>query len=333
MKAPLRFSVVIANYNYGRFVSRAIESALALEWPDVEVIVVDDGSTDNSRQVIEAYGDQIRSTFQENSGQVTANNVGFSVTTGDVVIFLDADDVLEPEIAGEIAAIWRDGVSKVQVQMQRIDEHERPLKSILPRLSKPPSAEEIRCWAKATNEYPTPPGSGNAYAWSFLNKIFPLDKSRDSSTDTTCIAMAPFLGDVATIVRPLVLYRMHGGNDSNVLASDLNFGREVGRASKRLVAAQEACEMAGVAPPSNEALRRGNHLLQLRAASLRLRPAEHPLVGDSRLAILVDAFLLPFRGGFEPLSRRLAIAGYSALIIGLPRAMARALIRFRFARR
>jgi hypothetical protein len=328
---PLRFSIVIANYNYGRFVARAIDSALGVMWPEVEVIVVDDGSTDNSREIIESYCDRISAIFQENCGQRRANNIGFAQTTGDLIIFLDADDMLVPDIAAAIALVWRDGVSKVQVQMSRVDENERSLESILPRLRKPPSPEEIRQWATTTGEYPSPPGSGNAYARWFLEIIFPLDDSCDSATDSTCIAMAPFLGNVVTILRPMVLYRLHGGNDSNMLANDGNFGREVARAVKRLDAAQRACAMGGLIPPAKSALRRGVHLLQLRAASLRLRPADHPLPGDSRYAALIDAFLLPFRASFEPLSRRLIIAGYSALILTMPLGMARNMIRIRFS--
>ncbi|MDB5701419.1 MAG: glycosyl transferase family 2 [Sphingomonadales bacterium] len=332
MQTPLKFSIVIANYNYGRFISRAIDSALGLDWPDVELIVVDDGSTDHSREVIEAYGGRIKSLFQPNAGQLVANNVGFAATHGDVIIFLDADDILLPDMARAIAAVWRPGVSKVQAQVQRIDENEGKMKSILPRLDGVPSATQIRKWAAKFNEYPSPPGSGNAYARSFLERIFPIDASRDSSTDTTCIAMAPFMGDVITIARPLVLYRMHDSNDSNLLASDTNFGREVERAVKRLSAAQDACEMMGVASPRRLALFRGPHLLQLRAVSLRLRPTDHPLTDDSRLAAVGDAIMMPFRSGFEPLYRRLIMAAYSGVILMAPLGIARALIRRRFAR-
>jgi hypothetical protein len=332
MQTPLKFSIVIANFNYGRFISQAIDSALGLDWPDVEVIVIDDGSTDHSRKVIDAYGARITSLFQPNAGQLAANNVGFAATRGDVVIFLDADDILLPDMAREVAAVWRPGVSKVQVQVQRIDENEGKLKSILPRLDGVPSAAQIRKWAAKFNEYPSPPGSGNAYARSFLERIFPIDASRDSSTDTTCIAMAPFIGDVITIARPLALYRMHNSNDSNLLASETNFGREVERAVKRLSAAQDACEMVGLVPPRRLVLFRGPHLLQLRAVSLRLRPTDHPLTDDSRLTAIGDAIMLPFRSGFEPLYRRLIMAAYSGTILLAPLGLARALIRRRFVR-
>lgn len=330
---PLKFSVVIANYNYGRFIARAIDSALDLAWPEVEVIVVDDGSTDNSKEIIDAYGPRIQAVFQDNRGQRCANNIGFGRTSGDLIIFLDADDVLAPEIAAEVASIWYEGVSKVQVQMGRVDEHERPLGSTLPNLRKAPSPQDIRHWAMTTGEYPGPPGSGNTYARWFLEKIFPLDDAYDSSTDSTCIAMAPFLGDVATIMRPMVLYRVHGANDSNLLADDGHFGREVARAIKRLRAAQDACVMGGLIPPGPATLRHGVHLLQLRVASLRLRPADHPLPGDSRWAALIDAIRLPFRASFEPLGRRIVIAVYAALILTMPLGIARNMIRLRFSPR
>ncbi|MBT0668693.1 glycosyltransferase family 2 protein [Novosphingobium profundi] len=333
MSATFRLSIVIANYNYGRFLARAITSALDVDWPDLEVVIVDDGSTDHSRDIIDSFAGRVTAHFQENRGQVEANNAGFARSTGSLVIFLDADDVLQPEIAREIAKVWRKGVSKVQVLMEKVDENERPLNAILPHIRSVPSAEAIRKWAHRTGEYPSPPGSGNAYARSFLDRIFPLDTSRDSSTDTTCIAMAPFLGDVVTIAKPLVLYRIHGANDSNMLAKVDTFGREVERARKRLKASQDACEMEGFPPPDAGSLRRGNHLLQLRAASLRLQPATHPLADDSRLTVLNDAVRLPFQDSFEPLVRRIAIAGYSALVALLPMAAVRPMVRMRFSSR
>jgi glycosyltransferase involved in cell wall biosynthesis len=333
MNVPSSLSIVIANYNYGRYVSQAIDSALAVDWPAVEIVVVDDGSKDDSREVIESYGDKVTAIFQKNAGQRAANNVGFAVTSGDMVVFLDADDLLDPAIAREVAAVWSPGASKVQVLMRRVDKALRPLGSVFPRLTHSPTPRQIRDWSRASMEYPTPPGSGNVYARKFLEKIFPLGDNRDSSTDSTCIAMAPFLGDVITVTKALVSYRIHGGNDSNMLSNDANFGREVARAVKRLRAAQDACAMQGLDRIPDTALRRGNHLLQLRAASLRLSPADHPLPGDGRFAAIVDSVLLPFRGGSEPIDRRLLIAAYSFLILVLPRSLARSMIRKRFSPR
>lgn len=326
----IKFSIIIANYNYARFVSQAIESALAQDWPDFEIIVVDDGSTDDSRDRIQAFGDRIRMIFQDNSGQRVANNAGYAVSSGEAVIFLDADDLLAPTMLSEVAAVWSERASKVQTMMMRVDEHGRPLGSTLPVFNPHPTPSAIRRWAIAGAEYPSPPGSGNAYARTFLEKIFPIGENRDNFTDSTCIAMAPFFGDVITVSAPLVYYRIHGANDSNLLRDDRNFGREVARAIKRLQASQDACQMQGMKPPPASSLFRGTHLLQLRIASLRLRPAEHPLGDDSRTRAFTDALVVPFRDGFEPLLRRIMIAAWSMITVISPRPLAKALIRQRF---
>ena len=81
-------SVIVNNYNYGSYLSEAIDSALNQTYPNVEVIVVDDGSTDNSREIIAGYGNRIVSILKENGGQGTCFNAGFERSSGDVVVFL-----------------------------------------------------------------------------------------------------------------------------------------------------------------------------------------------------------------------------------------------------
>jgi glycosyltransferase involved in cell wall biosynthesis len=87
------FSIVIDNYNYAEYLAACIDSALAQSWPATEVIVVDDGSTDASRSIIEQYGARIRTVLQENHGQAAAFNAGVAAAQGDYVGFLDADDL------------------------------------------------------------------------------------------------------------------------------------------------------------------------------------------------------------------------------------------------
>jgi hypothetical protein len=90
-------SILINNYNYARFLDEAIDSALAQTYPNIEVVVVDDGSTDNSREVIAGYGDRIRGVLKENGGQASAFNAGFAAINGDIICLLDADDLFKPE--------------------------------------------------------------------------------------------------------------------------------------------------------------------------------------------------------------------------------------------
>ena len=120
-------SVIITNYNYGSYVAQAIDSALRLDWPHVEVIVVDDGSTDDSRTVLAGYGSRITTILQENSGQLVGTNKALAQARGEIVIMLDADDVLQPALMREVMAVWTPSTSKVQVQMQTIDAQGRPV--------------------------------------------------------------------------------------------------------------------------------------------------------------------------------------------------------------
>ena len=96
-------SIVIANYNYGRFLAEAIESVLAQSCPDYELIVCDGGSTDNSLDVIKRYADRLAWWCSElDKGQSDAFNKGFAHATGKYLTWLNADDVMLP---GVIAAL------------------------------------------------------------------------------------------------------------------------------------------------------------------------------------------------------------------------------------
>jgi glycosyltransferase involved in cell wall biosynthesis len=95
-------SIIIPNYNYGDFITAAIESALGQSYPNVEVIVVDDGSTDNSRSVIELFSGRMRPFFQENRGPSAARNTGIWAAGGEWLLFLDSDDVLFPRAVEEL---------------------------------------------------------------------------------------------------------------------------------------------------------------------------------------------------------------------------------------
>jgi glycosyltransferase involved in cell wall biosynthesis len=92
MKIYPKFSVIIPNYNNSATLERAINSVLNQSYPAHEIIVVDDGSTDASKEIIHTYGDRVRPIFQKNNGVSVARNNGASIATGDWLAFLDADD-------------------------------------------------------------------------------------------------------------------------------------------------------------------------------------------------------------------------------------------------
>jgi glycosyltransferase involved in cell wall biosynthesis len=89
-------SVIIPTYNSAQFLDEALQSVFDQTFKDFEVIVVDDGSTDQTKQVLDKYGDRIRYIFQENGGPAKARNRGIKASSGKYVAFLDADDIWLP---------------------------------------------------------------------------------------------------------------------------------------------------------------------------------------------------------------------------------------------
>lgn len=99
-------SILVNNYNYGRFLGEAIDSALAQTYKNIEVVVVDDGSTDNSAEVLATYGDRIQLIAKENGGQSSAFNAGFQSSKGQLICFLDSDDIFEPHKVARVVDIF-----------------------------------------------------------------------------------------------------------------------------------------------------------------------------------------------------------------------------------
>ena len=97
MPTPLPLvSVLIPCYNYGRFLATAVDSALNQTHPHVEILVLDDASTDNTRQVAESYGNRIRYFAMPHRGQAATLNTGLEEAQGEYTVFLDADNYLAP---------------------------------------------------------------------------------------------------------------------------------------------------------------------------------------------------------------------------------------------
>lgn len=95
---PPLVSVIIPTYNRSPLLAEAIESTLAQTWKDIEIVVVDDGSTDDTREVLARYGGRVRHIYQQNSGRPAfARNVGIRHAAGEYLAFLDSDDLVSRE--------------------------------------------------------------------------------------------------------------------------------------------------------------------------------------------------------------------------------------------
>lgn len=108
MSQPL-VSVIIPSYNYGQFVGQAVDSALKQTYSPIEIIVVDDGSEDDTRERLSQYGDRIRYVYQQNQGLSAARNTGMRIARGEYLAFLDSDDAFHPR--------------KVELQIHYIQHH------------------------------------------------------------------------------------------------------------------------------------------------------------------------------------------------------------------
>jgi glycosyltransferase involved in cell wall biosynthesis len=221
----MRLSIVINNYNYAAYIREAIDSALNVEYADKEVIVIDDGSTDHSPNIIASYGDAVKAVFKENGGQNSAANLAFAHVTGDSILFLDADDRVLPTLGRAVSQVWRNGVAKVQFGQYHIDGSGRRLGTAWPRYSPYDTPERIRRIYERTGFYDTPPTSGNVWSREFLDQVFPLP-TRDKGVngyrghtgffDDYLHMLAPFFGDVVSLPEPQGEYRLHSASKSGV---------------------------------------------------------------------------------------------------------------------
>ncbi len=104
-------SVIIPTYNCGELICAAVDSVLAQTYPRVEIIVVDDGSTDDTRTRVQIYGDRIHYVRQENGGISRARNAGITIATGEFIALLDADDLWHPQKLARQMLVHRDNLS------------------------------------------------------------------------------------------------------------------------------------------------------------------------------------------------------------------------------
>jgi glycosyltransferase involved in cell wall biosynthesis len=209
-------SVVIVNYNYERYLREAIDSALD-QGDSVEVIVVDDGSIDGSADIIRSYGDRVRPILQDNAGQGAAFNAGYGDTSGEVVCFLDADDLLLPStMADALARYEAEPYAKLHWPLAEVDEGGRRLGGVNPPVELPSGDLTDLVAERGPGAYPTPPSSGNAYSRSFLEQVMPVPDELRVCADVYLYDLAPLYGPVARLDRPGGVIRFH--DSSNFMA-------------------------------------------------------------------------------------------------------------------
>ena len=248
-------SIVINNFNYGRFLSDAIESALSQRSPADEVIVVDDGSTDDSLEVIRRYGDAVIPVLKSNGGQTSSFNHGFKRCRGDIVCFLDADDALEgTAIASLRQAFASPTVVKVHWPLTVIGADGTPTGKRKPSHQLQEGALLPRLLQLGPDDATWVPTSGNAWRRTFLERVLPLPEPErqvgvGSASADACLSMlAPLYGTVARIAEPQGKYRVHGANDHSCMDFEKRLNRDIALFEQRAALLVRHCNSHGVSP-------------------------------------------------------------------------------------
>ena len=121
-------TVVIPTYNYGHFISDAVDRALGQTYPKIEIVVVDDGSNDDTAEQLKKYGNRIRCIYQENQGAPAARNRGIQEARGEYIAFLDSDDIWFPEkISDQMQLVNQAGYDAVVCAKSSVKGIGRPL--------------------------------------------------------------------------------------------------------------------------------------------------------------------------------------------------------------
>lgn len=207
-------SILINNYNYGRFLRDAIDSALGQTYSNIEVIVVDDGSTDDSREIIASYGDRITSVLKENGGQASAFNAGFRASHGEWLLFLDSDDLFLPGKAQEVVRLARlnPGAGMIAHNLEYCDTEGAPI-GFLPAAIR--EARQVDDRKRVRQGRPTasfPATSGLCIRREIFEQMVPMPEDFVTAADNYVKLVALLLAPVLQVPGALGRQRIHDRN-------------------------------------------------------------------------------------------------------------------------
>ncbi|HEV2274360.1 MAG TPA: glycosyltransferase family A protein [Acidobacteriaceae bacterium] len=213
-------SVLITSYNYGRFLGQAIESALGQSYRPMEVIVSDDGSEDNSCEVVQGYidrGEPVKLLRGEHRGMAGSLNAAFEASSGDIICLLDADDYFLP---GKIEAVVYGLRSEPSAgfaihRAQMVDQHDRQ-RGIYPLLRSLPQGDCLETTLhNAGVLMGLPPTSNLSLRRETALSIFPIPERFRGYAEQVIHRIAPLVTSICAIDQPLSVWRLHGRNDGN----------------------------------------------------------------------------------------------------------------------
>jgi glycosyltransferase involved in cell wall biosynthesis len=200
-------SIVVPSYNHERYLPEAIDSVLAQDYPSIELIVIDDGSTDGSRAVLERYGDRFHWETQPNQGQVATLNRAWLMSKGDILGYLSADDVLMPGAVSAAVACLESHPDAVLAycDFNLIDPH-----SAVVRRVRTPEFD----YREMLTGMVCPPGPGAFFRRSAFEKAGTWHTGFRQMLDYEYWLRLGLHGRFVRIPRVLAAYRVHPGSQS-----------------------------------------------------------------------------------------------------------------------
>lgn len=333
-------SIIVNNYNYGRFLSQAIDSALNQTYRHCEVIVVDDGSTDDSPAVIAGFGTHITPVPKEHGGQASALNAGFDRCHGDIVIFLDADDVLAPNAVDRYVHAFHQSprASRVQSRLAIVDVDGRPDGRCIPSTAVPLISGDLRDQVlRHPDDLPWAAMSGNAFPRWVLSRVMPIptDVYPAIGADMYLLNVTPLFGPIVSLDEIGGYYRVHGRNAYHRNHLDLEQTRLTITLS---VATHREIARLAVATgiPCHPLSAIGNRSLTLlahRMISKKLAPSRHPIAGDTLRSVFVAGITAAACRRDRPPHLRLVYAGWLLAMVLSPAPVAQRLATLPFGTR
>lgn len=231
-------SIIIINYNFEAYIAQAIDCALAQTYPRVEVIVVDDGSTDSSREVIARYNSRVKVILKENGGQCSAYNAGYAQAVGSILYFLDGDDLLDADGIAQVVPLFERGVARVHFRLRIIDAQGRKLGGVIPRLLSDNRAAQAL--VERGYLYASSPASGNVYAREVLEHLMPIPliPGDRGGGEFSLVYGAGLYGEIRAHNEVIGSYRVHtpvtdGSVRELVFGNAARFGDETTRRLER----------------------------------------------------------------------------------------------------
>lgn len=208
-------TVLVDTWNHERFIEAALDSVLAQDFDmsRVEIIVIDDGSTDSTPKKIAAYGDRVRYLKKENGGQATAFNVGIPLARGEFIAMLDGDDWWRSDKLSKIVSTLESrpdvgfvGSAIVETNGEGDDRLLAPAGQIEFRLD---TAENARLFLQHRCFMGTSRMAGRT---EVFRGLLPVPEDLIVEADEHFFTLAPAITTAVILAEPLCYYRLHGGN-------------------------------------------------------------------------------------------------------------------------